>query len=224
MGAGYSPTWIADACGLRPRSIITALTERNGGHVRRMGAVTTARVLAADIETGTAGRGPALAARRQLQALACHGYAASRLQGASGISFVTLAAIRRGATQTITAAHHHAIAGMYGELCGTFGDSTEARRRALALGWAPPFAWDDITDPNALPDLGEPTRRRAAPHQRFTLEDLDFLLEGDPMTLDQMASRLHVDPSAIEHACARGERRDILARMARNKAVREYAA
>jgi DNA-binding CsgD family transcriptional regulator len=152
--AGYSPAWISSACGLQPRNIESALTERKAGHVRRLGAKVTAIVLAADIKAGTAGKVPALVARRQLQALACHGFDTSRLDAASGISFVSLAAIRRGATATITAAHHHRIGQVYADLSGSFGTSNIAKANARRLGWAPPFAWDNIEDPDETPNLG----------------------------------------------------------------------
>jgi hypothetical protein len=154
--AGFTPAWIASACHLEPRTIETALAEQRAGHTRTLGAVITRRILAADITKGTAGRCTALPARRRLQALACHGYDTSRIQAASGLSFTTLAAIRRGATQTVTAAHHHQIAATYNELCETFGDSTTAKARATRLHWAPPWAWDNIADPTEHPGPGLP--------------------------------------------------------------------
>ena len=118
---GYSAAWIATACGLQKRNIESALSERNGGHLRKLGATVTGRIMGADIRTGTAGHCDALVARRRLQALACHGFDTSRLQAACGVSFVTLAEIRRGHTNVITAARHHQIADLYQALCGQFG-------------------------------------------------------------------------------------------------------
>ena len=221
MGAGYSAAWIATACGLQMRNIESALSERNAGHVRKLGATVTGRIMAADIRTGTAGHCDALVARRRLQALACHGFDTSRLQAASGISFVTLASIRRGATKDITAARHHQIADLYELLSGRFGTSTEARRRATLAGWVPPLGWDNIDDPTETPNTGATSGWTSS--QRFDLDDVEFLLDVAPYTLDQLAERLNVTKSAIEHACERGDRRDILTRLARNTTLRDRA-
>jgi len=154
--AGYSAAWIATACGLQSRNIESALSERNGGHLRKLGATVTGRIMGADIRTGTAGHCDALVARRRLQALACHGFDTSRLQAACGVSFVTLAAIRRGHTNVITAARHHQIADLYQALSGQFGTSATTRARAQRLGWVPPMAWDDIGDPTEDPTVARP--------------------------------------------------------------------
>ncbi len=221
VSAGFSPAWIATACGLQVRNIESALSERTSGHLRKLGATVTARVLAADIRAGTAGTCDALGARRMLQALACHGFDTSRLQDASGISFTTLAAIRRGATTNITAARHHQIADLYEQLSGRFGTSTEAKRRATLAGWVPPLGWDNIDDPTETPDTGASSGWTSS--QRFDLDDVDFLLDVTPYTLDQLAERLGVTKSAIEHACERKNRRDILTRLARNTVIRDRA-
>lgn len=59
-----------------------------------------------------------------------------------------------------------AVARIYDQLCMTPGPSDHTRRRALAKGWAPPLAWDDIdldTKPSALcavDDCPRPLSRR----------------------------------------------------------------
>lgn len=221
VSAGFSPAWIATACGLQVRNIESALSERNAGHVRKLGATVTGRIMAADIRAGTAGHCDALVARRRLQALACHGFDTSRLQAVCGISFVTLAAIRRGATTNITAARHHQIRALYEQLSGQFGTSKETKRRATLAGWAPPLAWDNIDDPTETPKLGASSGWTSS--QRFALDDVEFLLDAHPFTLDELAERLHVTKSAIEHACERKDRRDILHRLARNTTLRDRA-
>jgi hypothetical protein len=132
-----------------------------------------------------------------------------------------LASIRRGATKDITAARHHQIADLYELLSGRFGTSTEARRRATLAGWVPPLGWDNIDDPTETPDTGASSGWTSS--QRFDLDDVDFLLDVTPYTLDQLAERLGVTKSAIEHACERKNRRDILTRLARNTVIRDRA-
>ena len=210
MGAGYSAAWIATACGLQMRNIESALSERNSGHVRKLGATVTGRIMGADIRTGTAGHCDALVARRRLQALACHGFDTSRLQAACGISFVTLAAIRRGATTNITAARHHQIRDLYEQLSGQFGTSKEAKRRATLAGWAPPLAWDNIDDPTETPNLGQRVDTemddvaimRATHGDHVTLTKAERTvavarLTAQGLSADQVAERLHVTQRTV---------------------------
>jgi len=83
------------------------------------------------------------------------------------------------------------------------------------------MAWDDNIDtPDALPDLGQVTGK---PWQKVHLEDIEWLV-SDGSTLDQIADRLRVVRSTIEHHCARAGRYDLLERMIRNKTVQEHAA
>ena len=210
VAAGFSPAWIATACGLQPQNIESALTERNAGHLRKLGPVVTTRILAADIRTGTAGRCDALVARRRLQALACHGWDTSRLQAACGISFVTLASIRRGATKYITAARHHQIRGVYKQLAGQFGTSTTTKARAQRLGWVPPMGWDDITDPDEDPTTAIPVDTevddvaimRATYGDRVHLTNSERTVAVDQCTTqglsaDQVAELLHVTSRTV---------------------------
>jgi len=196
--AGYTPAWISTACGLQPRNIESALTERRAGHVRKLGAKAAAMVLAGDIAAGSAGFGPALGARRRLQALACHGFDTSRIQALSGIHFVTLAAIRRGATTQISAAHHHTIVGLYEGLCGQFGTSGAARARAARLGWVPPWAWDHIDDPGEHPAGGN------ALHVTRSDQILDQVAVARATAGDQVGLTVAERTAAITILAARG--------------------
>jgi len=98
-------------------------------------------------------------------------------------------------------------------------------RRAAARGWVPPMAWDDdtIDDPQATPDLGVEMKRSSGGQGRpteQTIEDVEFLLEHEPaITCTQIAARLgYADKSGVQNALAadRGNRPDLLARLARN--------
>jgi hypothetical protein len=202
---GYSAAWIATACGLQVRNIESALSERNSGHLRKLGATVTGRIMAADIRAGSAGHCAALVARRRLQALACHGFDTSRLQAVCGVSFVTLASIRRGQTNVITAVRHHQIADLYEQLSGSFGTSTNARARAKALGWVPPMGWDNIEDPAEDPTVVRPVDTlvddvavmRATHGDRVTLTKPERLaavahLTAQGLTDEQVADRLNI--------------------------------
>jgi len=88
-----------------------------------------------------------------------------------------------------------------------------------------PLAWDEdtIDNPAATPDLGDVSPLSGRPN-KFSVEDIDFILDNDPLTIEQLADRLHVTRDTIEHRLSRADRRDLLARMIRNKTVQENAA
>ncbi len=58
----------------------------------------------------------------------------------------------------------------------------------------------------------------------LTLAERAFKTLECAVTIDQLADRLHVSRNTIEIRLARSDRRDLLARMLRNKTVQEFAA
>lgn len=150
---GYTPAWISSAVGLSQRSIESAITERSTlGHVRTFGPERAAIIVSGDISKGSAGSCSARGARRRLQALACEGWTVEALGDVAGVSFVTLAAIQRGATERVTARRHHTVAALYERLTDTPGTSARVARASLAKGWEPRAAWDD---PDTDPELAD---------------------------------------------------------------------
>ncbi|WP_345750084.1 hypothetical protein [Microbacterium rhizophilus] len=99
---------------------------------------------------------PSRGARRRLQALGARGWALEAIARTTGPSRGRLSKILCSQSH-ITVATHQRIAGMYEQLwnadppADTRWDrrsELRTRRRADALGWLPPLAWDDIdTDP-----------------------------------------------------------------------------
>ena len=117
-----------------------------------------------------------------------------------------------------------AVRDLYDRHCMTPGPSTKAASIAKARGWAPPLAWDDetIDDPTATPDLGD---SHAPGGKRVHLEDIEWLLEDQPMaTAAQLADRLGVTKDAVQQACRRADRTDLVDRLARNAELRGAAA
>ena len=53
------------------------------------------------------------------------------------------------------------VAELYDRWSMTVGPSSASARKALAAGWFPPLAWDDIDDPASEPNLGVHTTVRA---------------------------------------------------------------
>lgn len=242
--AGYSPAWIATAAGLAKSYVQAIVSGNRCGRARGIGPVYAARIVATDLTAATAGVGPALGSRRRLQALAVLGWTVEELGDRSGVKFTTIAAIQRGATQQITAARAATVHALWTDLAETRGPSTEATRRALAKGWAPPAAWDDIDDPNATPD-GVPCSHRGCTHapevaglcrrhysdrregrerQRVVInvDDLEDLSRWG-LTVPQAAERLGISRDGVENAL-RKEDGPLKARYARNAIATEVAA
>lgn len=127
-----------------------------------------------------------------------------------------------GNHRTLTRAEVHVLR-ILAELVKVDIAYSRALSYATKAGWVVPMAWDDIDDPAATPDLGEAAHRNGRPN-KFEVEDIDFILDNDPLTIDQLARRLHVGRSVIEHRLARNDRCDLLSRMLRNKTVQENVA
>lgn len=159
LTAGYTPAWIASASGLGVETVQHLSTRSR--HARgEMSRHNARALLTTDITTATRGHGPIIGATRRLQALGAMGWSMMEVGRRSGLHYVTLASVQRGAQTSIGARLHHGINAVYDELHMTPGPSTRARLDARRKGWAPPLAWDDIDDPTQAPTGAEPTTGR----------------------------------------------------------------
>lgn len=242
---GYSPKWIATAAGLTTNYIQNVVSERRHGTNRGIGPAYAARIASTDITTGSSGVGPALGARRRLQALAAIGWTVEELGARSGVKFTTISAIQRGATRQITAARHATVTALWDDLSATRGPSKEAARRAAAKGWHAPAAWDDIDDPHEQPQraCSDPDctkgaiarglchahyevasgRRTSTGHAVIDEDSLrDFASWG--LTVAQVAERTGVQRDSVAARLRRIGDPDLTARFARNDAAWETAA
>lgn len=95
-------------------------------------------------------RVPALGAQRRIRALMALGYRHSDLTDALGGSEVSYR-IAAGRSPLITAHTWRAIDDAFQRLSATPGPSERSRKAALAQGYAPPLAWDDIDNPHERP-------------------------------------------------------------------------
>lgn len=103
-------------------------------------------------QVGRPGSVPVFRARRRVQALACIGWPAKRVhEEAFGYSYPsgTGGWLLEG---TVTGERFAALDAAYERLCMTPGPSKRAKDTALAKGWAPPLAWEDIDDPDETPE------------------------------------------------------------------------
>lgn len=168
---------------------------------------------------------------RRLQALVTLGWSIGRISTETGLDRQCLDAAVH--FQGITAATRDAVARAYDRLWNQAPPQTNqreriaysrSRRRATLNGWAPPMAWDDdtIDDPQATPDLGTDLRPGG---KRVHVDDIEWLLEDQPLATAQwLADRLGVTKDAVQQACRRAERTDLVERLARNAELRGAAA
>jgi len=95
--------------------------------------------------------------QRRLRALAALGWCAPEIAAAAGVHREPLVRIRRGKFPPVVVKSRFAIA-----VCRAYDTlhmhpapsnrhSLRTRRMAARLGWAPPFAYDDIDNPNEEP-------------------------------------------------------------------------
>lgn len=163
--------------------------------------------------------------RRRLQALVAIGWSVSELGRRLSMDNVH----RTIKTERVNAGTARAVRALYDQLWDTPPQpATRWERAAVSrvhadarrAGWAPPLAWDDdtIDDPAATPDLGASTDTR----RRVHLDDVEFLI-GHGATWHDLPGRLGVTRDAIDQACRRADRRDLLERLSANTS-REDAA
>ena len=91
--------------------------------------------------------------------------------------------------------------------------------RALGLarrkGWHKPLAWDEIDDPDAVPDAGAPDvhLKGGVRPTAVVLEDAEFLADGD-LNLTNVLERLGLRRDTFHAACRREGRLDLYWRLA----------
>ncbi|WP_143320100.1 hypothetical protein [Cellulomonas iranensis] len=184
LDAGLSASRIGRLAGVSPTTVRRCVA----GHYEHLQQRTARRLLAVSLPHAVAapvthGRVPAVGARRRIAALLALGWthqhitAAMRTTGTHQRSALVL----RQPGDQVEYATWAAIAAAYDDLSMTPGPSRVTARRAAALEYAPPLAWDDdtIDDPAATPNLGAPP---ADARHDDVVDDavLDRVLSGIP--------------------------------------------
>jgi len=104
-----------------------------------------------------------LGARRRVQALCALGYTLADLATISGTSLSRFSQVARGHNPTVYLDTDARIRALYDRLSGQPPRPTwvtaRARRLAIAKGWAPPLAWDNIDNPDERPQGVRTTHR-----------------------------------------------------------------
>lgn len=204
---------------------------RNMSPSKRIRPATEAKILAVTLDLAGGAKIDSTGTARRIQALVAIGWSQSKIAARLGILRSNFTTLAQGGTP-VTVARAKAVADLYDQLWDQTPPHIEWRDHiayscainyAVAYNWFVPLAWDDedIDNPDAQPDLGQDTRVPSG--GRIHLEDVEFLI-GTGLTLSQVTHRLGVKRDAIEHSCARADRRDLLAAMMRNKIVQENAA
>lgn len=213
LALGVSKRAIAQAAGVSPTTI-TDLTKHNPKHVTRRIA---AKILAATPAGLHQREGddfvPRIGVLRRLQALQALGHSAATIAAAAGVGTAVIHNLVNQRGPYVSAMNRDRVHAAYALLWDKPGRSQKVATMARTKGWVVPMAWDDIDDPTATPDLGEPDDTRAVVH----IDDLEHLLTFDPLaTAQNLADRLGVTKDAIQQACRRHERQDLLDLLARN--------
>lgn len=177
LDAGWTQRGIAEVTGL-PTTTVLHVTHARYGRTNRDIA---ARLLAvqADTPRPVSGYLPKIGAVRRIQALMAIGHrhqditAAIRSAGSSHRSQLVL----HQAGELIERRTHRAVCTAYDALSMTPGPSTQTVRRAQALGYLPPLAYDDDALDRAAEECVHITN---AMHS-----DVDARLE--PMSIDEIA-------------------------------------
>lgn len=147
---GWSATAIASAAGVSPRAIQQAYTDIRHDRPHTISRTVAEKIL--DRGTPTSGLVPALGATRRLQALSALGWPLSELATRTGLAPMALSRIRGGLRAQLHATSDNLIRDLYRDLEMSVGPSPKTRTDALARGWVPPLAWEDIDHPHGLAD------------------------------------------------------------------------
>jgi DNA-binding CsgD family transcriptional regulator len=163
------------------------------------------RILAvkpADFDT-SANR-PAFMSIRRLRALYFLGHNPTTIGAAAHLDPSTISHVANGRYETVEAATDLGIRRAYAELCTRTGTSSKAKKRAAALGWHGPLAWDNIDDPDCQPETDERTNMERRPK---TVVDLELVARrtSQGRTAEEIAAEIGCHKRSVVRARRRAE-------------------
>lgn len=161
---------------------------------------------------GCPGMLPCIVVTRRIHALAAIGWTYAELGPRLGVTSQNIGYLAGRTTGMVERGIARRVIRLYDELSMTPGTSNISRQRAISRGWAPPLAWDDIDDPNAVPDTGVRVRS-------VDIDEWLFLVENGEEP-NRAAERCGVQVSGIAQAAKRAGRNDIR-RIAEAARIRE---
>jgi hypothetical protein len=121
---------------------------------------------------------------RRLQALAAMGWRWQDIGERMGVTWQSVQHLCLRSRPTVQKVTARRVQTIFRELAAVEGPSPITRRRALAKGWAPPHAWDNIDDPDETPNLGGVD---GAHDEWAVLELLARRQTADAVTVDRVA-------------------------------------
>lgn len=136
--------------------------------------------------------------RRRLQALVAIGWTQRLIGQELGVVQSRVKALTH--QDGVTARVAFEVRDVFDRLSMTIGPSNPTRIRAAAKGWLPPLAWDDIDNPDEVPDLG--ADRRASFMERYE-EFRDHIGLADR----QIAERMGIQLNSLQVAISREKRK-----------------
>ena len=224
---GLSLVTIATLAGEHPSSLSTLTQPGHAAYLKRIRPERAERILAVRFNLDGIPDGHRVnsaGTRRRIEALMRNGWSLAYIGGRLGVTTQCVYGYRM--RDGVSAAVARAVRDLYDDLWDQQGPGTRVRRYAEKEGYPPPAAWDDdsIDDPNAEPNLGDDVTTNRGRPVEHVIEDIEWILEHDPLiTSTELAQRLgYATKSAIQHALepGRGNRPDLLARLARNAEVK----
>lgn len=154
--------------------------------------------------------------QRRIHALHAQGWTSQALATEAGVSVKAVLTLRdREPRQQVRRPFALAVIAAYDRMCTRLPPThtrrdreiaTKARKRAEANGWHPPFAWDDIDNPYAVPDYGTVENRPVGRPIAGTIEDYDFLIRCGESP-ERAAERVGVNLASIRDQRTRHNRR-----------------
>lgn len=163
---------------------------------------------------------PCLGTTRRLRALAVAGYSLNMLADELGISRDRVYQLRSGRVPTIGASQARFIAERFDRLpdLGDNAPDFRTREKALAAGWAPPMAWDNVDDASELPKHQLPDANGEAElellmagllppeksdHRSQLNDEAVRILDEKGVTAPQMAALLKISVRSVVRVRAR---------------------
>lgn len=201
---------VATAAGLPDVTVRGFVEQRRYGGQRvgirrRTSPETAAAILAVTPEDAKGARLSTVGSRRRIEALVAAGWPLLHISNRSGLSYTTLADIRRKATIYATTAERLATAydALKRRQPTKYGVSRlqarKARERAVAERWPRPAYWDD--DAHPIDDDAFEPEYGVTPAQ-IIAEEARFLMEVGGLNLAAAAKRLNRSRGYIEEALA----------------------
>lgn len=219
---------VATAAGIETSVVWKILygdASRNQAPTRRVRPATADAIRSVTLDLAPGAKVDSTGTTRRLQALVAMGWSQSELARRLDMLGSNLGPVIHG-TRGVTKATADAVRALYDELWATPAPpsgrhgAVPVRTRAYAarMGWVGPLAWDDdtIDDPAATPDTGQVAPTSGGPRARLHVDDIEFLLDGEPFTWDGLAARLRAHRDTVYQALHRAGRTDLITRLTTN--------